>query len=80
MHCECVNGHPADALVRTSDGPAPSAALLDPGPDDDSDAARHLRLMLQRRKLLDGGEPGGTAMRYPAWRLYDVKEADHEAA
>lgn len=69
---ERVNGHPADALVKTSDGPAPSAVLLDPGHDDDSDAARHLRLMLHRRKLLDGGEQGGPAMRYPAWRLYDV--------
>lgn len=46
--------------------------LLDPGPDDDSDAERHLRLMLHRRNLLDGGEQGGPAMRYPVWRLYDV--------
>ena len=69
---EYVNGHPADALVRPCDGPAPSAVPLDPAPDGDSEAARHLRLMLHRRKLLDGGEQGSAALRHPAWRLYDV--------
>jgi hypothetical protein len=28
--------------------------------------------MLHRRRLLDGGEKGGEAVRYPAWRLYDT--------
>ncbi|MBV9022313.1 MAG: caspase family protein [Streptomycetaceae bacterium] len=67
---ESVNGHPADALVRSADGRAASAVLLDPGPEENEDAARHLRLMLHRRGLLDDGERGGVAVRYPAWRLY----------
>lgn len=69
---ESVNGHPADVLIRHPDAVGPSAVLLDRGPDDGSDEARHLRLMLRRRQLLDGGEKGGAALRYPAWRLYDT--------
>ncbi|MCM2429338.1 AAA domain-containing protein [Streptomyces sp. RKAG337] len=57
-----VNGHPADAIVRTDGGT--TAVLLDRGPDEDADEARHLRLMLRRRGLLD-------AERVPAWQLYD---------
>jgi hypothetical protein len=68
---EEVNGHPADALVRGVDGTA-TAVLLDRGPDDGADEARHLRLMLHRRRLLDGGAQGPTALRYPAWRLHDI--------
>jgi AAA domain/Caspase domain len=57
-----VNGHRVDAIVGT-DG-VTSAVLLDRGPDDGADEARHLRLMLRRRELLD-------AVRIPAWQLYD---------
>jgi len=69
---ESVNGHPADVLVRPPDAAGPNAVLLDRGPDDSADEARHLRLILHRRRLLDGGEKGGDALRYPAWRLYDT--------
>ncbi|MGW2651002.1 caspase, EACC1-associated type [Streptomyces sp. NPDC001393] len=69
---ECANGHPADVLVHHPDAADPSPVLLDRGPDDGSDEARHLRLMLRRRQLLDGGEKGGEALRYPAWKLYDT--------
>ncbi|MFE2216599.1 hypothetical protein ACFW93_32250 [Streptomyces canus] len=65
---ESINGHPVDLLVRPPDAAGPHAGLLDSGPDE----ARHLRLMLRRRELLDSGEPGGQALRYPAWRLYDT--------
>jgi hypothetical protein len=68
---EQVNGHPADALVRGADGTT-TAVLLDRGPDDGADEARHLRLMLHRRRLLDGGAQGHAAVRYPAWRLHDA--------
>ena len=69
-----VNGHQADAVVHGETG-APTAVVLDPGPGDVGKAARHLRLMLRRRSLLDGGDHGGGARRYPAWKLYD-----HEAS
>jgi hypothetical protein len=65
-----VNGHAVDALVRTDVGTT-TAVLLDPAPDEGADAARHLRLMLRRRELLDGGDCEGTTVRVPAWRLYD---------
>ncbi|QYN40172.1 caspase family protein [Pseudonocardia sp. DSM 110487] len=68
---EQVNGHPADAVVRNADG-ATLAVLLDRAPNQGTDAARHLRLMLRRRELLDGGDHGSAALRYPAWRLFDV--------
>jgi hypothetical protein len=61
-----VNGHRVDALVRRDDGI--TVVLLDPGPDKGADEARHLRLMLRRRELLDGQD---TAVRIPAWTLYD---------
>ncbi|MDT3399611.1 AAA domain-containing protein [Streptomyces sp. B1866] len=67
---ERVHGHPADAVLRTPDG-ATTAVLLDPGPNEDSDPARHLRLMLHRTRLLDGGSDG-TSIRYPAWKVYDT--------
>ncbi|GHE13635.1 caspase, EACC1-associated type [Streptomyces alanosinicus] len=69
---ENVAGHPVDALVRDAGATTDSAVLLDPGPEEDGDAARHLRLMLHRRTLVDGGPQGGAAIRYPAWRLYDT--------
>ncbi|SOB89032.1 caspase, EACC1-associated type [Streptomyces sp. 1331.2] len=64
-----VNGHRADAVVRN--GQDRIAVLLDPGHDDADDAARHLRLMLRRRQLLDV-EGGRAAERVPAWRLFDM--------
>ncbi|MEV0403005.1 AAA domain-containing protein [Actinoallomurus sp. NPDC050550] len=66
-----VNGHPVDALVRM-DGRA-TAILLDPGPDEGTDEARHLRLMLRRRELLDGQD---AAVRVPAWKLYGSNGTD----
>ncbi|TDD94633.1 caspase, EACC1-associated type [Actinomadura rubrisoli] len=62
-----ANGHPVDALVRT--GGRSTAVLLDSGPPEDGDPARHLRLMLRRRDLVDDGH--GKAHRLPAWRLFE---------
>ncbi|QTE01995.1 hypothetical protein S1361_31980 [Streptomyces cyanogenus] len=56
----------------------PKAVLLDRGPDDGSDEARHLRLILRRRQLLDGGEKDGAAQRYPAWKIYDTSTSRPE--
>lgn len=69
---ESVHGHPVDVLVRTQDAARPQAVLLDRGPDEGADAARHLRLMLHRRRLVDCSEESARALRYPAWRLYDT--------
>jgi hypothetical protein len=69
---ESIHGHPVGVVIRTQDAAGPQAVLLDRGPDDGADEARHLRLMLHRRRLLDSGEEGGQALRYPAWRLYDT--------
>ncbi|MFF5260523.1 AAA domain-containing protein [Actinomadura viridis] len=64
-----ANGHPADAVIRTSGENVP--VILDPGPPAGADGSRHLRLMLRRRDLLS---PAGnlTARRLPAWRLYET--------
>ncbi|TWF75621.1 AAA domain-containing protein [Pseudonocardia hierapolitana] len=67
---ERVNGHPVEAVVRGGNGTT-TAVLLDRGARAGSDEARHLRLALHRRALLDGAGPGHAAFRYPAWRLYD---------
>ncbi|AZQ38514.1 hypothetical protein EJ357_37845 [Streptomyces cyaneochromogenes] len=69
---ESVHGHPVDVLVRAQDAARPQAVLLDRGPDEGADEARHLRLMLHRRRLVDCGEESAHALRYPAWRLYDT--------
>ncbi|SFN05270.1 MULTISPECIES: hypothetical protein [unclassified Streptomyces] len=63
---ESVHGHPVDVLVRTQDAARPQAVLLDRGPDEGADEARHIRLMLHRRRLVDNGEESGHALRYPA--------------
>jgi hypothetical protein len=63
-----LNGHRADALIRSDEGVR--AVLLDLGHDVEADAARHLRLMLRRRQLLASGD-GESALRLPAWRLYE---------
>ncbi|MGA5818817.1 AAA domain-containing protein [Kitasatospora sp. NPDC094028] len=63
-----VNGHRADAVTRT--GQDMRAVLLDLGHAEGADEARHLRLMLRRRQLLDI-EGGSSALRLPAWCLYD---------
>ncbi|KOU11250.1 hypothetical protein ADK87_02080 [Streptomyces sp. NRRL F-4711] len=70
---ESLHGHPADALVRSTDGTATRAVLLDPGPAEGADAARHLRLTLHRQNLLSGSGEKEEAIRWPAWRLYDTK-------
>ncbi|MGW1197727.1 caspase, EACC1-associated type [Streptomyces sp. NPDC002536] len=68
-----VRGYAADAIVRPADDSTATVVLLDRGPGEGDDAARHLRLMLRRRELLDdGGRGGDTAVRFPAWKLYDV--------
>lgn len=64
-----VNDHPCNATVQ-ADG-VTTAILLDPGPDDDTNAARHLRLMLRRRELLGDADGQRTATRLAAWQLYD---------
>jgi hypothetical protein len=64
-----VNGHPADAMIRKSGEDVP--VILDPSPPEGVDAARHLRLMLRRRDLLDPDE-NVTARRLPVWKLYDA--------
>ncbi|MEU0277050.1 hypothetical protein [Streptomyces sp. NPDC006195] len=69
---ESVHGHPVDVLVRTQDAARPQAVLLDRGLDESADEARHLRLMLHRRQLVDCSEESAHALRYPAWRLYDT--------
>lgn len=66
---EEVNGRQADALVRGADGTA-QAILLDRATVPGSDGARHLRLMLRRRELLDVTDHH-PALRFPAWRLFD---------
>jgi hypothetical protein len=63
-----VNGHRADAVTRSDQNV--QAVLLDLGHDVATDAGRHLRLMLRRRQLLATGD-GDSALRLPAWRLYD---------
>ncbi|MFG2179611.1 AAA domain-containing protein [Streptomyces abikoensis] len=66
-----VHGHMADAVVRTT--ASATAVLLDRGPEEGTDPARHLRLMLRRRDLLEGdADAGEKAVRLPAWRLYDA--------
>lgn len=61
-----VNGYRADAVLTGGGHPVP--ILLDPGPAEDTDPAAHLRRMLRRRALL-----GDTAVRLPAWLLYDTE-------
>jgi hypothetical protein len=52
---------------------APRAVLLDRGPREGADPARHLRLALHRRDLLSGGEEGEEATRWPVWRFYGTE-------
>ncbi|WP_433334569.1 caspase, EACC1-associated type [Spirillospora sp. CA-294931] len=63
-----VNGHRLDALLRGAD--RDTAVLLDPGPPEGTDAARHLRLMLRRRDLLTSGDGEHPAHRLPAWKVF----------
>lgn len=66
-----LDGHRCDFVVRGTDGRV--AIMLDPAHRDDEDAARHLRLMLTRTRLLAGlgasPEPVAQALRVPAWRV-----------
>ncbi|MGW0880440.1 hypothetical protein [Streptomyces sp. NPDC002671] len=48
--------------------------FLDTGPDNSSDAARHLRLTLRRMKLVSNSHGGGDAVRYAACKLYDLAQ------
>ncbi|MFJ3038602.1 hypothetical protein [Streptomyces tendae] len=59
--------------MRDTDGTSTRAVLLDRGPEEGADAARHLRLTLHRRNLLSGSGEREEAIRWPAWRLYDTK-------
>lgn len=63
-----VQGHRADALVTTGDGPVP--VVLDPGVPLGQDPVGHLRRTLRRRELLSA-PAGRPAVRLPAWTLYD---------
>ncbi|QXJ21584.1 caspase family protein [Actinomadura graeca] len=62
-----ANGHLVDAVVRTDTDSI--SVLLDPGAAPNTDPARHLRLILRRRDLVDTGH--GRAVRLPAWRLFE---------
>ncbi|MFJ4863716.1 AAA domain-containing protein [Streptomyces sp. NPDC088748] len=71
-----VRGHTVD-LLFTVDG-ANTAVLIDPGPQQDQDPARHLRLTHARGDLLVGLPSGGAGakagpvartVRVPAWRI-----------
>lgn len=68
-----LDGYRCDVLVETADGAV--AVLLDRGVAPGGDAARHLRLMLRRRRVLNGVRAeNGTArvsrvLRVPAWRV-----------
>ncbi|MEV7008938.1 AAA domain-containing protein [Streptosporangium sp. NPDC051022] len=65
-----VHGHRVDAVLES--GGRVTAVLLDRGPGEGADHARHLRLMLRRRELLVSPDGRGSATRLPAWRLYDA--------
>ncbi|RIQ30117.1 DEAD/DEAH box helicase, partial [Jiangella rhizosphaerae] len=76
-----VDGYRVDVLVRTPSGS--TAVLLDRGwPGEDADAARHLRLLLRRRRLLTGlvpesGLPPVTrVLRVPAWQVRSGEPID----
>lgn len=71
-----VGGHTVD-LLYTTDG-MNTAVLIDPGPRNDQDPARHLRLTHARGDLLTGLPSGGggaktgpvtRTIRVPAWRI-----------
>ncbi|WP_328536211.1 caspase, EACC1-associated type [Streptomyces sp. NBC_00344] len=71
-----VGGHTVD-LLFTADG-TNTAVLIDPGPRNDQDPARHLRLTHARGDLLTGLPSGGAGaktgpvtrtIRVPAWRI-----------
>lgn len=68
------NGHSLDAFLRYSDGTS-RPVLLDRGNGEESDPARHLRLMLRRRALLSPLDHGTRAHRLPGWTLYDQRAA-----
>ena len=66
-----LRGYPTDAVVQRSDGAA-TAVVLDRGVHEGSDPARHLRLMLRHKDIrADAGQPS-SAVRIPAWELYDA--------
>jgi hypothetical protein len=63
-----TNGYVADALVSV--GGTSTAVLLDRAAPAE-DPARHLRQQYQRARLLSDSDGGVTAVRLPAWMLYD---------
>ncbi|MFR0359530.1 hypothetical protein [Streptomyces sediminimaris] len=69
---DSVHGRPVEVRVRTQDAARPQAVLLDRGPDETADEARHPHPILHRRRLMACGEESAQALRYPAWRLYDT--------
>ncbi|MBF9071542.1 caspase, EACC1-associated type [Streptacidiphilus fuscans] len=71
-----VGGYPCDFVVSAEEGNL--AILIDPGPSPDEEAARHLRLLDARARLLTGLDSGGNGaaqaplsrvIRVPAWRI-----------
>ncbi|MEU6583965.1 AAA domain-containing protein [Nocardia sp. NPDC046763] len=67
---EAVCGHRTDAVVHGDDG-RKTAYVLDRGPAPETEPARHLRLMLRRTQLRTDPTGATTALRVPAWKLYD---------
>ncbi|MEV0294931.1 AAA domain-containing protein [Nocardia sp. NPDC050710] len=70
---EDVCGHRTDAVMHWADGTT-TALVLDSGAEEGKDYARHLRLMLLGRDLRENPAEGITAVRVPAWRLYDTAD------
>lgn len=65
-----LNGYTVDAVLE-QDGAPPHPVLIDRGTATGSDPARHLRRAMRRRGLLDPIGNGSSAVRLPAWTLYD---------
>ncbi|MEV5650227.1 AAA domain-containing protein [Nocardia sp. NPDC052254] len=69
--CTELRGYPTDAVVQRSDEAA-TAVVLDRGVHEGSDPARHLRLMLRHKDIRADAERPSSAVRIPAWELYDA--------
>ncbi|MFQ6326067.1 AAA domain-containing protein [Nocardia sp. CWNU-33] len=68
---EVICGYRTDVVVNSDDG-GKAAYVLDRGPVPDADPARHLRLMLRSAQLRHDPDNGITAVRQPAWTLFDT--------
>ncbi|MFC4375479.1 AAA domain-containing protein [Nocardia halotolerans] len=70
---ETVSGYRCDALVHTEDGRR-TALVIDRGPSDPADSARHVRLMLGRREVLQDFDLGIAGVRVPGWKLFATRD------